>query len=143
MEAQLNDGQPLVLRPSRKGTVTAFGIGLLFTIVTAVLLAAGDVIAAFVIGLLAIVGIGAGIAGLTPRAAHLRLDDQGYEVRSPIKSWQVGWGEIDHLERAEVRAGRRGTTPVVTIVFREGFERQHLPQTRLGKLLPERSPRPR
>ena len=137
METPPDDGDPLVLRPSRKGTVAALGTGLLFTLFALVLLSAGDEIPAFVVGLFAIVGIGAGTAGLKPRAAYLRLDDQGYAVKSPLKSWWICWSEIDHFERAELPAGRRGTTPVVKIVFRDGFERQHLPQTLLGKLLPD------
>ena len=137
METPPNDGEPLVLRGSRAGTVAALGVGLLFTLFVLVLLSAGDVLPAFVVGMFALVGLGAGIAGLIPRAANLRLDDQGYAVTSPLRSWRIGWNEIDRLERTELPAGRRGTTPVVEVVFRDGFERQHLPQTRLSKLLPD------
>ena len=137
METPPDDGEPLVLRGSLKGTVAALGVGLLFTLFALVLLSAGAVLPAFVVGGFALVGLGAGIAGLKPGAAYLRLDDQGYAVKSPIRSWRIGWSEIDHLERAELPAGRRGTTPVVEVVFRDGFERQHLPQTRLAKLLPD------
>jgi len=137
VETPPDDGEPLVLRGSLKGTVAALGVGLLFTLFALVLLSAGAVLPAFVVGGFALVGLGAGIAGLKPGAAYLRLDDQAYAVKSPIRSWRIGWSEIDHLERAELPAGRRGTTPVVEVVFRDGFERRHLPQTRLAKLLPD------
>jgi hypothetical protein len=137
MESVPNGSEELVLRGSRRGTVAALGAGVLFVLVTVFFLAAGSVLAAAVAALLALVGLGAGIAGLVPGAASLRLDSRGYAVTSPVKSWRVGWGEIDHLERAEVPAGPNGTTPVVKVVFREGSERAHLPQTLLAKLRPD------
>ena len=138
METPLDEDAPLVLRGSRKGTVAALGAGLLFALCAALLGSAGNVLAAIVVGLFALVGLGAGVAGLSPRLASLRLDDQGYTVTSPVKSWRIRWSEIDRLELAELRTGPRGApAPVVKVVFRDGFERAHLPQTLLAKLRPD------
>jgi hypothetical protein len=132
-----NESEPLVRRASRVGTAAALGAGVLFALVALFFLAAGNVLAGVVAAVFALVGLGAGIAGLVPGAAGLRLDAEGYAITSPIKSWRVGWKEIDHLERAEIRAGRNGTVPVVKATFRPEFERAHVPQTLLAKLCPD------
>ena len=133
--AAVPDTLPLVLRPSRKGTIAAFGGGLLFLVVGLAFAAAGSVVGAVFLLVLAAIGLVAGVLGVLPHRSELRLDDQGLQVVSPVKTWRAGWTEIDRFETAEVPIGRRSSVTVVRVAYRDGFDAQHEAASTLGKAL--------
>ena len=126
---------PLVLRPSRAGTIAAFGVGIAFALVGLLFTAAGNVLVALFVFALAAVALFGGIMGVLPRRSELRLDDQGLEVVSPPKTWKAGWGEIERFEVESIPTGRNSSSPVVRVVYRGGFDAAHEPKTTLGKAL--------
>ena len=129
------DTLPLVLRPSRRGTIAAFGAGVLFGLVGLVVAVSGGVLVAVFCLALAAVGLFAGLMGVLPKRSELRLDDQGFEVVSPVKRWKAAWTEIEKFEEDTVPAGRYGTAPVVRVVYRDGFDTQHEAVSLAGKAL--------
>jgi hypothetical protein len=132
---ELPDSLPLVLRPSRAGTVAAFAAGVAFALFGLVFAAAGNVLVALFACVLAAVGLGAGVIGVLPRRSELRLDDQGLEVVSPVKTWKAGWGEIERFEVETVPLGEHSRGPVVRVHYRDGFDPAHKAKTTLGKAL--------
>jgi hypothetical protein len=126
---------PLVLRPSRAGTLAAFAVGAFFLLVGLFFALAGNVLVALFCLALAAVGLFGGVMGVLPRRSELRLDDQGLEVVSPAKTWKAAWGEIERFDVETVPMGRNGSTPVVRVVYRGGFDTAHEPKSPLGKAL--------
>lgn len=126
---------PLVLRPSRAGTLAAFCVGALFALVGLFIVAAGNVLVALFCFALAAVGLFGGVMGVLPRRSELRLDDQALQVVSPAKTWKAAWGEIERFEIETVPMGRNSSAPVVRVVYRGGFDTAHEPTSVLGKAL--------
>ena len=134
-EPQIPDALPLVLRPSRAGTIAAFVAGILFLLFAIFPLAVGNVLVSLFCFALAAVGLFAGVMVVLPKRSELRLDDQGLQVVSPVKSWKAGWSEIESFGVENVPMGRRGRGPVIKVVYRDGFEKSHAAETPLGKAL--------
>jgi hypothetical protein len=127
---------PLVLRPSRRGTVAAFGVALLFGIVGLVVAVSGAWIVAAFCSLLAGVGLFAGVMAVLPKRTELRLDDQGFTVVSPVKTWKASWSEVERFQPDRVSMGpRNGSVAVVRVVYREGFGASHEAVSLPGKAL--------
>jgi hypothetical protein len=102
--------------------------------VTLALLAVGNVGAGlFTLVLALVAGVGA-VAARLPGRTELRLDEQGLAVSSIVKRWSVRWLEVERFEPGTVQIGR-SPSPVVCVVYRDGFERAHTPKTRLGNAL--------
>jgi hypothetical protein len=127
---------PLVLRPSRRGTIAAFGAAVLFGLVGFVVAVSGGVIVAVFCFVLAAVGLFGGIMAVLPKRTELRLDDQGFTVVSPVKTWNAAWSEVERFEADLVDMGpRSGSVAVVRVVYREGFGTAHEATSRPGKVL--------
>jgi hypothetical protein len=126
---------PLVLRPSRKGTVAAFGAGALFGVVGLVFAVSGGVIGAVFCFVLAAIGLFGGVMGVLPRHTELRLDDQGFTVVSPVKSWQAAWTEVELFEADLLSMGPRSQVPVVRVRYRDGLGGAHEATSLPGKVL--------
>ena len=126
---------PLVLRPSRAGTIAAFGAGFAFALFGLLFTSAGNVLVALFAFVLAAVGLVAGIVGVLPRRSELRLDDQGLEVVSPVKTWKAAWSEIERFEVETVPMGENSRGPVIRVVYRGGFDTAHEATSVLGKTI--------
>ena len=71
-----------------------------------------------------------------PKRTELRLDEQGFAVVSPVKTWKAGWGEIERFEADNVRMGPRSSSvAVVRVVYRAGFGAAHEATSLPGKAL--------
>jgi hypothetical protein len=134
-EPHIPESLPLVLRPSRAGTIAAVSAGVLFLLVGLFFAVAGNVLVALFAFVLAAVGLFAGIVGVLPRRSELRLDDQGLEVVSPVKRWKAAWREIDRFEVETIRMGRTSRGPVIRVVYREGLDGAHTAKTVAGRVL--------
>jgi hypothetical protein len=132
---EIPDSLPLVLRPSRRGTIAAFAAGILFGVVGLVVAVSGGVLVAIFCLALAAVGLFGGVMGVMPKRSELRLDDQGLEVVSPVKRWKAAWGEIERFEQDTIPSGRFGSAPVVRVVYRDGFGARHEATSLAGKAL--------
>jgi hypothetical protein len=125
--------EPVLLRPNRAGTY----IGLVLGIVLAAS-GLGLVLAGRLVGIVALlfgaVGLYAGIGGLR-RGAGLRLDGQGFYLRSPGKSWGAQWLEIEGFSPTRVRLGRQDDVDVVEIRYQAGAGAAHTPRHRAGEAL--------
>jgi hypothetical protein len=123
----------VTLRPDRRGTWLALAVGVVFAAIGAALLAAGSLVGILPV-LIGLVGLYAGIGGLVPGLAYLRLDDQGFRLKTLGKSWGARWVEIESFTPTKVvitrkgRFGRPGTNDVVEIHYRPGVGDAHLPQ---------------
>jgi hypothetical protein len=123
----------VTLRPDRRGTWAALGAGVVFGLVGVVMVATGSLVGVVPL-LIGLVGLYAGIGGLLPGAAYLRLDDQGFRLKSLGKSWGARWVEIESFEPTKLivqrraRYGKPGTVDVVEIHYRPGVGDAHLPQ---------------
>lgn len=126
---------PLVLRPSRKSTIAAFGAGTLFAVVGLALAAAGNWLVAVIILVFAAVGLWAGVMGVLPKRSELRLDDQGLTVVSPVKTWKAVWADVERFEPDTIAVGRRSRAKVVRVVYRDGFDAAHTAQSLPGRAL--------
>jgi len=126
---------PLVLRPSRTGTIAAFGAAVLFGLVGLVFAVSGGVVGAVFCFVLAAVGLFGGVMALLPKRAELRLDDQGFAVVSPVKTWKGAWSEVESFEAETVSMGPRSRVPVVRVVYRDGFGAVHEAVSLPGKVL--------
>jgi len=81
------------------------------------------------------VGLYGAVGGLWP-GQGLRLDTQGFRLRSFGKSWGAEWLEIDGFTPTTVNVGRRnGNVDVVEIRYAQGVGDRHLPKRKLGRLL--------
>ena len=128
-------GLPLVLRPSRTGTIAAFGAAALFGLVGLVFALSGGVVGAVFCFLLATVGLFGGVMALLPKRTELRLDDHGFVVVSPVKSWHAAWSEVERFEADTVSMGPRSRVPVVRVHYRDGFDTAHEATSLPGKAL--------
>jgi hypothetical protein len=126
------DLEPVVLRPNRLGSYLGLAFGLACAGIAAVMLASGNG-AGYGVAALAVVGVAAGGSGLIPGRAFLRLDGQGFYVKSIAKSFGARWVEIDAFEPQTVRMGRRGDVPVVAVSYRSGIGDAHVPGHRLER----------
>ena len=73
---------------------------------------------------------------LLPNRTELRLDDQGFAVVSPVKTWKAGWTEVERFEPVIVNMGpREPGVAVVRVVYREGFGAAHEATSLPGKVL--------
>ena len=126
---------PLVLRPSRKSNIAAFGAAILFGVVGLLFAAAGAWVGGVFCFVLAAIGLFAGVMGVLPKRSELRLDDQGFEVVSPVKDWKAAWIEIERFEEDTVPTGRYGEAPVVRVIYRDGFDTKHEATSLAGKAL--------
>ena len=126
---------PLVLRPSRAGTLAALGVGILFALVGLFFAVVGNVLVALFCFALAGVGLFGGVMAILPRRSELRLDDRGLEVVSPAKTWRAAWDEIERFEVETVPMGRNSSAPVVRVVYREGLDAVREPKSPVGKVL--------
>ena len=127
---------PLVLRPSRRGTIAAFGVAALFGFVGLFFAVSGGVIGAIFCFVLAGIGLFAGVVAVMPRRTELRLDDQGFAVVSPVKTWKAAWSEIERFQPDTVPMGpRNASVAVVRVVYREGFGAAHEATSLPGKVL--------
>ncbi len=126
---------PLVLRPSRRGTIAAFGAALLFALVGLVVAVSGGVLVAVFCFVLATVGLYGGVMGLLPKRTELELDDQGYTVVSPVKTWKAVWSEIERFEAQTIDMGPRSRVSVVRVFYRDGFGAAHEATSLPGKVL--------
>jgi hypothetical protein len=129
------DTLPLVLRPSRAGTLAALGAGTLFSVVGLALAASGNWIVAVIVLAFAAVGLWAGVMGVLPHRSELRLDEQGLGVVSPVKTWKAGWEEIERFEPDTIAVGRRSRVEVVRVVYRDGFDTAHSARSLPGRAL--------
>lgn len=128
----------VTLRPNRTGTRAALGVGVVFGAIGAAMVASGNLVG-IVLLVLAGVGLYAGIGGLAPGLAYLRLDDQGFRLKSLGKSWGARWVEIEGFEPTKIviqraaRWGKPGTVDAVEIQYRPGIGDAHLPTNAVGR----------
>jgi len=122
-----------LLRPDRKGTYASFAFGLVCAAIGTALLAKGNDVGIVVL-VLAAVGLYGGIGGFVP-GAGLRLDAQGFYLKSLGKSWGADWLEIESFAPKRVRVGRREDVDVVEIHYQQGVGDKHMPQHRLGEII--------
>lgn len=126
---------PLVLRPSRTGTIAAFGAAVLFGLVGLVFAISGGVVGAVFCFVLAAIGLFGGVMALLPKRTELRLDDQGFVVVSPVKTWKGAWSEVERFEADTVSMGPRSSVPVVRVHYRDGFDTAHEATSLPGRAL--------
>lgn len=122
-----------LLRPDRKGSYLSLAFGLVCAAIGAAMVANGND-AGIALLVLAAVGLYGGIAGFVP-GLGLRLDAQGFYLKSLGKSWGASWVETDGFTPARVRVGRRADVDVVEIRYQAGIGDRREPQHLLGRLL--------
>src|SRR4051794_39421646 len=123
----------LVLRPSRSGIYASAFAALFFGAIGIGMLVSGRTIGLIP---LAIAGVGlfAFAAGVLPGRAFLRLDPRGFYVKAPTKSWGATWHEVERFRIEKRPVGRnRATTDVVRAEYRDGYEAQRTPASKLGQ----------
>jgi hypothetical protein len=124
----------VLLRPNRKGTYLSLGFAVVATAIGAAMIAAGTYTGIALV-VLAAIGFYAGAGGLVP-GQGLRLDGQGFYLKSFGKSFGAQWLEIEGFEPKRVRIGRRGgDVDVVEIRYQQGLGDARVPKRRLGRLL--------
>jgi len=126
--------EPVRLKPDPKGTYLSLAFGVVFALIGVGMLAGGNDVGGIVVLLLGAVGLYGGIGGFLPRIG-LRLDDQGFRLRSLGKSWGAQWVEIDGFTPKRVRVGRREDVDVVEIAYQQGLGDAHRPQHWYGRFL--------
>jgi hypothetical protein len=124
---------PVLLKPNRKGTYLSFAAGVVFGAIGVAMVAGGN-LAGIVLLVLAGVGLYGGVGGLV-RGQGLRLDGQGFSLRSFGKSWSAEWLEIEGFAPKRVRIGRREDVDVVEIRYQQGVGDRHRPHHRLGETI--------
>jgi len=134
-EPEIPESLPLVLRPSRAGTIAAVCAGVLFLLFGALFAAAGNVLVALFAFALAAVALFAAVAGVLPRRSELRLDETGIEVVSPVKRWKAGWKEIERFRVESVPVGESSRGPVIRVVYRDGPDAAHTAKSLPGRVL--------
>jgi hypothetical protein len=125
--------EPTRLRPDREGSYLSLAFGIVCGAIGAAMVADGNP-AGIVVLVLAAVGLYAGVAGFVP-GLGLRLDQQGFYLKSLGKSWGASWVETDGFTPAKVRVGRRADVDVVEIRYQQGIGDRRQPQHLLGRLL--------
>ena len=124
----------MLLRPDRKGTYLSLAIGGVFAAIGAAMIASDHLLGIVVVAL-GVVGLYGAVGGLWP-GQGLRLDAQGFRLRSFGKSWGAEWLEIDGFTPTTVNVGRRnGIVDVVEIRYAQGVGDRHLPKRKLQQFL--------
>jgi hypothetical protein len=121
-----------LLAPDRKGSYLSLAFGIVCAAIGAAMVAKGND-AGIVVLVLAAVGLYAGVAGFVP-GLGLRLDAQGFYLKSLGKSWGASWVETDGFTPTRVRVGRRADVDVVEIRYQAGIGDRREPQHLLGRL---------
>jgi hypothetical protein len=123
----------VLLKPNRKGTYASLVFGVAFAAVGIAMIASGNLvgIAAAAVGG---VGLYAAVGGFVP-GFGLRLDAQGFAVKSFGKSWGAEWLETASFAPRRIRVGRRADVDVVEIHYQQGVGDAHLPRHTLGKTI--------
>jgi hypothetical protein len=117
-----------LLKPDRKGTWLSLAVGVVFVAIGLVMWS----VAGIVVILIGAVGLYGFVGGLWP-GIGLRLDEQGFRVKSFGKSWGAEWLECERFEPATVQVGRKnGNADVVRIHYVGGT---HEPRHKLGQTL--------
>jgi hypothetical protein len=122
-----------LLKPDRNGSYLALAFGVVCAAIGAAMVAAGNR-AGIVVLVLAAIGLYAGVAGFVP-GLGLRLDRQGFHLKSLGKSWGASWVETDGFTPTRVRIGRRADVDVVEIRYQQGIADRREPQHVLGRFL--------
>ena len=122
-----------LLKPDRKGSYLSLAFGVACAAIGAAMVADGNS-AGIAVLVLAAVGLYGGVAGFVP-GLGLRLDQQGFYLKSLGKSWGASWVETDGFTPARVRVGRRADVDVVEIRYQEGIGDRREPQHLLGRFL--------
>jgi len=125
--------EPTLLRPDRKGSYLTLAFGIVCAAIGAPLVAHGNDGGIGVL-VLAAVGLYAGIAGFVP-GLGLRLDQQGFYLKSLGKSWGASWVETDGFAPTRIRVGRRADVDVVEIRYQQGIGDRREPRHLLGRFL--------
>jgi hypothetical protein len=122
-----------LLKPDRKGSYLSLAFGVVCAAIGAPMVASGNA-AGIVVLVLAAVGLYAGVAGFVP-GLGLKLDAQGFYLKSLGKSWGASWVETDGFTPARVRVGRRADVDVVEVRYQAGIGDRREPQHLLGRFL--------
>jgi hypothetical protein len=125
--------ETVLLRPDRKGTYLSLGFGLVAAAIGAGMIATGHTLG-IVLLVLGAVGLYGAVGGLVP-GQGLRLDAQGFYLKSFGKSWGAQWVETEGFEAKRVRVGRREDVDVVEIRYQQGLGDARVPKHRLGQTL--------
>jgi hypothetical protein len=123
----------VLLKPNRKGTYLSLAFAVVATAIGAAMIAASTYTGIALV-VLAAIGFYAGAGGLVP-GQGLRLDGQGFYLKSFGKSFGAQWLEIEGFEPKRVRVGRRGDVDVVEIRYQPGLGDARVPKHWLGRLL--------
>jgi hypothetical protein len=123
----------VLLRPNRKGTYLSLAFAAVATVIGVAMVAEGTTTGIALV-VLAAIGFYAGAGGLVP-GQGLRLDGQGFYLKSFGKSFGAQWLEIEGFEAKRLRIGRRGDVDVVEIRYQPGLGDARVPKHWLGKLL--------
>jgi hypothetical protein len=124
---------PVLLRPNRKGTYLSLAFAVVATVIGVAMIAAGT-LSGIALVILAAIGFYAGAGGLVP-GQGLRLDGQGFYLKSFGKSFGAQWLETEGFEPKRVHVSRRGEVDVVEIRYQQGLGDARVPRHRLGGLL--------
>lgn len=122
-----------LLKPDRKGSYLSLAFGVACAAIGAAMVT-NENAAGIAVLVLAAVGLYAGVAGFVP-GLGLRLDQQGFYLKSLGKSWGASWVETDGFTPARVRVGRRADVDVVAVRYQAGIGDRRVPQHVLGRLL--------
>jgi hypothetical protein len=125
--------EPRLLAPDRKGSYLSLAFGIVCALIGAAMVANGND-AGIVVLVLAAVGLYAGVAGFVP-GLGLRLDANGFYLKSLGRSWGASWVETDGFTPARVRVGRRADVDVVEIRYQAGIGDRREPRHLLGRFL--------
>ena len=127
-------GSVTLLKPDRKGTYASLAVGVVFAAIGASMVATGSY-AGLAVAAIGAVGLYAALGGVWP-GVGLRLDPQGFHLKSFGKSWGADWLETEGFAPTAIRVGRRsGDVDVVEVRYQQGVGDRHLPRRRLGRLL--------
>jgi hypothetical protein len=125
--------EAVLLKPDRKGTYLSLAFGFVAAAIGVGMVAAGHN-TGIVLLVIGAVGLYAGVGGLVP-GQGLRLDAQGFYLKSFGKSFGAQWLETEGFEPKRIRVGRRGDVDVVEIRYQQGLGDARVPRHRLGRLL--------
>jgi hypothetical protein len=125
--------EPQLLKPNRKGTYLSLAIGAVFAVIGIAMIAAGN-LAGIVVALIGAVGLYGGVGGLVP-GEGLRLDGQGFYLKSFGKSFGAEWLETEGFTPKRVRIGRRQDVDVVEIAYQQGIGDRRIPRHLLGRAI--------
>jgi hypothetical protein len=125
--------EPTRLKPDQEGSYLSLAFGIVCAAIGVAMVANGSG-AGVVVLVLGAVGLYAGVAGFVP-GLGLRLDQQGFYLKSLGKSWGASWVETDGFTPTRVRVGRRADVDVVEIRYQPGIGDRREPRHLLGRFL--------